>query len=148
MSDMIKGTMISYRPDIKVLDATIRDGGLVNNFEFTDDFVRKLYLTNVRAGVDVMEIGYLADPELFEESKFGKWKFCHEDAIQKVLIDILDPKMQLAVMADVGRANVARDLPDKKDSILDMVRIATYINTIPAAIDMIETCTKKGYHPR
>lgn len=107
MSDMIKGTMISYRPDIKVLDATIRDGGLVNNFEFTDDFVRKLYLTNVRAGVDVMEIGYLADPELFEESKFGKWKFCHEDAIQKVLIDILDPKMQLAVMADVGRANVA-----------------------------------------
>ena len=144
MSDMIKGTMISYRPDIKVLDATIRDGGLVNNFEFTDDFVRKLYLTNVRAGVDVMEIGYLADPELFEESKFGKWKFCHEDAIQKVLIDILDPKMQLAVMADVGRANVARDLPDKKDSILDMVRIATYINTIPAAIDMIETCTEKG----
>ena len=97
MSDMIKGTMISYRPDIKVLDATIRDGGLVNNFEFTDDFVRKLYLTNVRAGVDVMEIGYLADPELFEESKFGKWKFCHEDAIQKVLGDILNPKMQLAV---------------------------------------------------
>ena len=41
MSDMIKGTMISYRPDIKVLDATIRDGGLVNNFAFTDDFVRK-----------------------------------------------------------------------------------------------------------
>ena len=76
MSDMIKGTMISYRPDIKVLDATIRDGGLVNNFEFTDDFVRKLYLTNLRAGVDIMEIGYLADPELFEESKFGKWKFC------------------------------------------------------------------------
>ena len=93
MSDMIKGTMISYRPDIKVLDATIRDGGLVNNFEFTDDFVRKLYLTNLRAGVDIMEIGYLADPELFEESKFGKWKFCHEDAIRKVLGDILDPKM-------------------------------------------------------
>lgn len=146
MSDMIKGTMISYRPDIKVLDATIRDGGLVNNFEFTDDFVRKLYLTNLRAGVDIMEIGYLADPELFEESKFGKWKFCHEDAIRKVLGDILDPKMQLAVMADVGRANVARDLPDKKDSILDVVRIATYINTIPAAIEMIETCAKKGYH--
>ena len=43
MQDAIKGTMISYRPDIKVLDATIRDGGLVNNFEFTDQFVRDLY---------------------------------------------------------------------------------------------------------
>lgn len=146
MSDSIKGTMISYRPDIKVLDATIRDGGLVNNFAFTDDFVRNLYRANVRAGVDVMEIGYLADPELFDESKFGKWKFCHEAEIRGVLEDILDPKLQLAVMADVGRANVARDLPDKQDSILDMVRIATYINTIPAAIEMIEICAKKGYH--
>ena len=139
MNDSIKGTMMSYRPDIKVLDATIRDGGLVNNFAFTDEFVRNLYQTNLRAGVDVMEIGYLADPELFDESKFGKWKFCHEDAIRSVLGDLVSPEMQLAVMADVGRANVARDLPDKQDSILDMVRIATYINTIPAAIEMIET---------
>ena len=146
MQDAIKGTMISYRPDIKVLDATIRDGGLVNNFEFTDQFVRDLYQANVRAGVDVMEIGYLADPELFDESKFGKWKFCHEEAIREVLEDLLDPSLKLAVMADVGRANVVRDLPDKQDSILDMVRIATYINTIPAAIEMIETCAKKGYH--
>lgn len=145
MQDAIKGTMISYRPDIKVLDATIRDGGLVNNFEFTDQFVQDLYQANVRAGVDVMEIGYLADPELFDESKFGKWKFCHEEAIREVLEDLLDPSLKLAVMADVGRANVVRDLPDKQDSILDMVRIATYINTIPAAIEMIETCAKKGY---
>ena len=145
MQDAIKGTMISYRPDIKVLDATIRDGGLVNNFEFTDQFVRDLYQANVRAGVDVMEIGYLADPELFDESKFGKWKFCHEEAIREVLEDLLDSSLKLAVMADVGRANVVRDLPDKQDSILDMVRIATYINTIPAAIEMIETCAKKGY---
>ena len=145
MQGEIKETMISYRPDIKVLDATIRDGGLVNNFEFTDQFVRDLYQANVRAGVDVMEIGYLADPELFDESKFGKWKFCHEEAIREVLEDLLDPSLKLAVMADVGRANVVRDLPDKQDSILDMVRIATYINTIPAAIEMIETCAKKGY---
>ena len=27
-----RGTLMTYRPDIKVLDATLRDGGLVNNF--------------------------------------------------------------------------------------------------------------------
>lgn len=27
-----KGDLLSFRPDIKVLDATIRDGGLVNDF--------------------------------------------------------------------------------------------------------------------
>ena len=39
---MIGGDLITYRPDIQVLDATIRDGGLVNDFYFTDEFI---YLT-------------------------------------------------------------------------------------------------------
>ncbi len=147
MTEIIKGTMISYRPDIKVLDATIRDGGLVNSFRFTDQFIKNLYQTDLHAGVDVMEIGYLADKDIFPEDQFGTWKFCHEDAIDAVLGDMIEPdKMKLAVMADVGRSNLARDLPEKKNSILDIVRVATYINTIPAAIEMIEACTKKGYH--
>ena len=29
-----RGELVSFRPDIKVVDCTIRDGGLVNNFEF------------------------------------------------------------------------------------------------------------------
>ena len=51
------GNLLSYRKSIKVVDATLRDGGLVNNFEFTDDFVNALYKTNVAAGVDYMEFG-------------------------------------------------------------------------------------------
>ena len=140
----VKGTLLSYRNDIKVLDATVRDGGLVNNFFFTDQFVRDLYETNLKAGVDYMELGYLADKELFDPEKFGKWKFCEEEAIRGV-IPANDTNMKLAVMADVGRSNVKRDLPNKKDSILDMVRIATYINTIPTAIEMVEECAAKGY---
>ena len=34
-----KGEMVSFRQDIKIVDCTLRDGGLVNNFFFTDDFV-------------------------------------------------------------------------------------------------------------
>ena len=44
-----KGELVSYRPDIKVVDCTLRDGGLVNNFEFSEDFVRDLYKANVAA---------------------------------------------------------------------------------------------------
>ena len=49
---MIGGDLITYRPDIQVLDATIRDGGLVNDFYFTDEFIRALYEANIKAGVD------------------------------------------------------------------------------------------------
>ena len=53
-----KGSWLTYRPDIKVLDCTIRDGGLMNNSRFEDEFVKAVYQTLVAAGVDYMEIGY------------------------------------------------------------------------------------------
>ena len=37
-----KRTLMDYCPDIKVVDCTLRDGGLVNNFAFTDEFVHDL----------------------------------------------------------------------------------------------------------
>ena len=49
MKDVSK--LMDYRADIKVLDATLRDGGLVNEFRFSDEFVKALYLANIRAGV-------------------------------------------------------------------------------------------------
>ena len=52
-----KGDLMTVRSDIRVLDATIRDGGLVKNFMFSDDFINALYGANVKAGVDVMEFG-------------------------------------------------------------------------------------------
>ncbi len=139
-----KGTLLSYRPDIQVLDATLRDGGLVNSFYFTDEFVKKLYKANVDAGVDYMEFGYKASKELFDVNKFGKWKFCDEESIRGIVGDN-DTDMKISVMADVGRTDLEHDILDRKDSVIDLVRVATYINTIPAAIDMAEYCKRKGY---
>lgn len=139
-----RGNIMTFRPDIKVLDATIRDGGLVNSFYFSDEFVKDLYAANVKAGVDYMEFGYKADKEIFDVNKFGKWKFCNEDDLFAVVGDN-DTNMKISVMADVGRTNYKQDICDKANSPIDLYRIATYINTIPAAIDMAEYCNKKGY---
>lgn len=137
-------TLMSYAPDIKVLDCTLRDGGLVNDFYFTDEFVKALYLANIKAGVDYMEFGYKASKEMFDVNKFGKWKFCNDKDIREIVGDN-KTDMKLSVMADVGRCDFKKDILNKKDSSIDLIRIATYINTIPAAIEMIEDCTKKGY---
>ena len=56
--------LLNYRSDVRVVDATLRDGGLVNNFYFTEEFIRALYLANIKAGVDYMEFGYKADKEI------------------------------------------------------------------------------------
>ncbi len=139
-----KGNLMSYRPDIKVVDATLRDGGLCNDFYFTDAFVTSLYEANVKAGVDYMEFGYKADRDIFNEAEFGKWKFCKDEDI-RTIVGSNDTDMKISVMADVGRCNYQRDICPKADSPIDMVRIATYLHTIPKAIEMIEYCDKMGY---
>ena len=139
-----KGELISYRPDIKVVDCTIRDGGLVNNFYFDDEFVRNLYTANVAAGVKYMEFGYKASKEIFDVKEFGKWKFCDEQDIRDIVGDN-NTDLKISVMADVGRTDYKKDIIPKTDSVIDMIRIATYINTIPAAIEMIHYCAEMGY---
>ena len=136
--------LLGYRESVKVLDATIRDGGLVNNFFFDDKLVKALYQTNIKAGVDYMEFGYKASKEMFDVKKFGKWKFCDDDDIVEVIGE-KDPRVKLAVMADVGRCDYKNDIQERANSPLDCIRVATYVNTMPAALDMIEDAKKKGY---
>lgn len=139
-----KGNLMSVRDDVKVLDATIRDGGLCNNFEFTDEFVRELYKTNIKSGVDYMEFGYKASKTLFNEAEFGKWKFCNEEDIRAIVGDNISD-MKIAVMADVGRCDFKTDFLPRSESVIDMVRVACYIHQIPAAIEMIEYFHELGY---
>ena len=136
--------LMGWRPDIKVVDCTLRDGGLVNDFFFTDEFVKQLYITNIKAGVDYMEMGYKASRELFDESKFGKWKFSDDEDIKAVVGDN-ETELKLSVMADVGRCDYKNDIHKKSESPVDLIRVATYINTIPQAVDMIEDAADKGY---
>ncbi len=139
-----RGNLMSVREDIKILDATIRDGGLCNNFEFSDEFVTELYKTNVKCGIDYMEFGYKASTKMFNESDFGKWKFCKEEDLRKI-VGNNETDMKIAVMADVGRCDYKTDFLPKSESVIDMVRVACYIHQIPAAIEMIEHFHELGY---
>lgn len=134
------------KKELKIVDVTLRDGGLVNDFYFSDNFVKKLYEANLKAGTEIMEIGYKASEELFSTDKFGKWKFCHEEDIQNVLSEIVQKSLKISVMADVGRTNYRKDIIDKKDSIIDVIRVATYSKDMAEALNMIEFAKSKGYY--
>ena len=144
MSKAKERTLMNYSPDLKVLDCTLRDGGLVNNFGFTDEFVKDLYEANIKAGVDYMEFGYKASKEIFDPKEFGKWKFCNEEDI-RAIVGENDSPLKISVMADVGRCDYKNDILPKSESVIDMIRVATYIHQIPAAIEMIEDFKQKGY---
>ena len=136
--------LMDFRPDIKVVDATLRDGGLVNDFRFSDEFVKAIYNANLRSGVDYMEFGYKGDKEMFDVSKFGSCKFCDDEYIYSVVGEN-NTDLKIAVMADVGRCNYKNDIHERTDSPVDLIRVATYIHQIPTAVDMIEDAKNKGY---
>lgn len=138
-------SLLGYREDVRVVDATLRDGGLVNSFRFSDEFVKALYAANIAAGVDYMEVGYKASKKLFDEKEFGKWKFSSDEDILATIGDNAEKKIKLAVMADVGRCDYKEDIRDRSESPVDLIRVACYVHQIAAAIEMIEDAKKKGY---
>ena len=139
-----KGSWLTYRPDIKVLDCTVRDGGLMNNSNFEDGFVKAVYQACVDAGIDYMEIGYKGDKSIYSPQEYGKWKHCTEDDVRKIVGD--NPAtLKLSAMADAERTNYHEDILPKDESVFDMYRVATYIHQIPTAVDMIKAIHDKGY---
>jgi 4-hydroxy 2-oxovalerate aldolase len=131
-----------YRPEIKVVDCTVRDGGLMNKWQFDDAFVTQVYEALSKAGVDYMEIGYLSSESAFSRDEVGPWKFCAEDDIQRVTGG--ETRVKLSAMADIGRIEY-EDIPGKSESSLDMVRVACYVHQIDAAIELAHHCMDKGY---
>ncbi len=135
---------LSYRPDLKVLDCTIRDGGLMNNHRFGDEVFAAVYRACVESGVDYMEVGYRSSKRIFSPDEHGAWKYSTEDDLRR-LVGENDTELKLSVMADAERTDYHTDILPAKDSVLDMIRVASYIHQIPTAIDMIKDAHDKGY---
>jgi 4-hydroxy 2-oxovalerate aldolase len=138
------GRCVSYRPQIKVLDCTIRDGGLMNNHKFDDQVVKAVYTACVEAGIDYMELGYKASRKVVVPGEHGDWKYCREDDLRRIVGD--NPtSLKLTVMADAERTDYHEDILPKTQSVIDMVRVATYIHQIPTALEMVKDAHDKGY---
>ncbi|HIE29138.1 TPA: nucleoid-structuring protein H-NS [Candidatus Poribacteria bacterium] len=135
---------VSYRPEIKVLDCTIRDGGLMNDHKFDDEIVKAIYTACVESGIDYMELGYKASKRIFAPAEYGAWKYCDEDDIRRIVGEN-DTSLKLSAMADAERTDYHEDILPCEQSVLDMIRVATYIHQIPVALDMIKDAHDKGY---
>ena len=135
---------LGYREEIKVIDVTIRDGGLMNDHQFTDEIVRGVYEACVEAGIDYMEIGYVNSREQFPSDEFGPWKHCREEDIRRIVGDN-NTSLKLAAMADAEKSDYKTDILPASESVLDMIRVATYIHQMPLALDMVKDASDKGY---
>jgi len=138
------GDWVTYRPDIKVLDCTVRDGGLINSHQWDDDFVKAVYDANVAAGIDYMEFGYKGSKSIYSPTEHGPWKHCDEDVLRRIVGE--NPSdLKIAVMADAERTDYKTDIQPRSESVIDLVRVACYIHQVPLAMEMVKDAVDKGY---
>ncbi|MDO5552829.1 MAG: aldolase catalytic domain-containing protein [Planctomycetia bacterium] len=127
-----------------VLDCTIRDGGLVNNHQFEDNFVKAVYECCIATGTDVMEIGYKNSDKIVSPNGMGAWRYCHEDDVRRIVGE--NPSsLLLACMVDAGKSDWKNDILPKEKSPIDVIRVAFYSYQLEEAVAMIQDAHDKGY---
>jgi 4-hydroxy 2-oxovalerate aldolase len=126
----------------KILDCTVRDGGLVNNWDFSVDFVRDLYYGLSESGVEYMEVGYKNSPKLLKGADAGPWRFLDEGFLREVFPQKTDTK--LSALVDIGRVD-ENDILPREQSMLDLIRVACYIKDVDKGIELVRKFHSLGY---
>jgi len=137
------GLVTDRRRRIKVLDCTIRDGGICNNWQFDRNWVRRSFEALQQAGVDYMEIGYRTREGAFDRSKVGEWRFLEEEVLMEVT-QAATGKMKIAAMLDVGRVDPG-DIKKRSETAVSVLRIATYAHQIKEARRLLDKALEEGY---
>jgi len=116
--DDIMAIMRKGRP--RLLDCTIRDGGYLNNWNFTDSCVRECYAAVSRAGFEYCEIGFRTNRDLLKGK--GKWCYSSEEDIRGVFDESCLERTKLVLMAKVGTVLLS-DFRPRSESLVHMVRV-------------------------
>lgn len=115
----------------ELLDCTIRDGGYVNNWNFTDEYVKECYKAVSTAGYDYFEVGFVRKDY---DKKCGKWYSTSLNDIINIANSYNGCK--LAVMLSIDN-NRDYEIPDKHVSMIELYRLHVRIDSIGEKSDKI-----------
>ena len=105
---------------IKVLDVTLRDGGIVNNFEFGEENIVNILSAVEDSGVTFIELGYL---EKNTGSVSGRSQYINEKVVPQYVLKDKKPGVTYSVMFDYGKFDVD-SLENRTESGVDAIRFA------------------------
>jgi 4-hydroxy 2-oxovalerate aldolase len=127
--------------NVKILDCTIRDGGYINNWDFSLQVVKDIYRQLSRTGIDYIELGF-RNSLVYNPKEDAYWVNCNEEILKEVKNG--NSSLKVCVLVDFGKANVEHFLNASKSEI-DLVRVAAHKHKIPEALQLLKKIQKKGY---
>lgn len=125
---------------IKILDCTLRDGGYINDWKFTNNQIENIVKALKNSQVDTIECGYLNDRN-GGESNTTLFKSV---AIANKLLSRMDVKAQKVLMINLGDFDI-NTLPLKRTTLVDGIRLAFHKKDIQLAIEVSSQIIDLGY---
>ena len=127
---------------INLLDCTLRDGGIVINFDYGLDRMQKIKTTLETSGVEFIECGYIDEKKGSSE---GRTCFDNEVSIEKTLLASGKKEdVTYVAMIDYGTYDVNK-LHPRRDTGIDGIRLAFHKENWEASIEWGKTIMSKGY---
>ncbi len=126
--------------DIKLLDCTLRDGGYINDWKWGYSAARDIIRTLSRAGVDVVEVGFLRNVDLYNQDI----TVCNRiEELNRLLPD--DPgNTMYSAMAMRSNYSIDKLAPYSGEGI-ELIRITAHDYDIFEGLSFAEIIKQKGY---
>ena len=122
----------------KLLDCMIRDGGYVNNWNFSDKFVNNLITCLDDINYDYIELGYCYKNNKYREIYGGKWRNININTLK-----LKRNKIKFAVMCD--NKEFKKELFYEYNKLIDLVRLAFSKNELDNVIENAIYLKNIGY---
>jgi 4-hydroxy 2-oxovalerate aldolase len=127
---------------IKLLDCTLRDGGYLNNWKFGSIAIRDIINRLDKAGVDIIEIGFLDDERIFDKDCTV---FPDIKSTNTVLINHVTTKAMVVVMIIYGQYQIEK-IPPRKEVCLSGIRVAFKKHDMNNALSFCRKLKDFGYN--
>lgn len=125
---------------IKILDCTLRDGGYINDFHFTQCGIKKIISQLSAANIDIIECGFLENGNNDPEYSL----YTTVDQIAEVLPIQRNANTMYVAMACYGEYDLTQLAPYDGNSI-DGIRVTFHYNEVEDAIEYCRQIQSKGY---
>lgn len=128
--------------NVELLDCTLRDGGIVIDFNYGTDRMEKIKQVLEASGVEYVECGYIDEKKGSAE---GRTCFDNEVSIEKTLLATGKKQgVQYVAMIDYGTFDVNK-LGHRTETGIDGIRLAFHKEKWRSAIEWGQIIMEKGY---
>ena len=122
-----------------ILDCTLRDGGYINDWEFSKKIANEIMSSLSTADIEIIECGYLTQ----KKHKQNSTLFKSIEEFQNYF-NLENDKHEYVLMINQGDYNV-NDLPDANTNQLSGIRLAFHKKNLSIALNEARIIQEKGY---